>query len=270
MPARRKTTPDTDAALGRLFDARSEWERNERIEWPVSGLERTPGYTVHVETVRRDYIDGKPTKRVFAKEGKRKKIKEPRVWVLRKRLQVEPGRMVDADPLVTALWDTIPEVERRRSRLFVHCELCPVRFTKKGAMADAARCEHRRTQERKEAVSAEVRASVEPPRLVLDEWDEVEEAIVLVWDDLSTLHRRTLYAWRRPAVPGREWALEGAPSPEAFASRIRTAKKVVARRVAARVFPDVDYSIKTGGRPGFDYERFWNDWDVYLSESPAA
>jgi hypothetical protein len=87
-----------------------------------------------------------------------------------------------------------------------------------------------------------------------------EESLAVVWDELSHLHRRTLYAWLRPADESREWALEGAPSPEAFTSRTRTAERAAARALARQVFPEVDYSIKTRGRRGFDYKRFWNDY----------
>jgi hypothetical protein len=81
-----------------------------------------------------------------------------------------------------------------------------------------------------------------------------------VWDELSSPHRRTLHAWLRPTDERREWALEGAPSPEAFESRKKTAERAAARLLAARRFPGEDYSIKTRGRRGFDYERLWEDW----------
>jgi hypothetical protein len=243
MPAKRKTTAQTKAALQRLFAARDKWERNLRVTPPPSGMELTPGFTLG--GARREYRNP-----------------EPRVWVMRRRVRIPSTvRMQDADPLVTALWDTLPKDERRRSRLFAHCPACPVRFTKRGAIADAYRCGKvgRYTPpSRKEQMSAEVRASIEPPRL--DPQNDFEEGVARVWDELSTLHRRTLYAWLRPATPHREWALEGAPSPEAFASRVRTAERAVARALAPRAFPDVDYSIKTRGRRGFDYERFWDDY----------
>jgi hypothetical protein len=176
--------------------------------------------------------------------------------------------MQDADPLVTALWDTLPKEERRRTRLFAHCGICPVRFTKKGAIADSYRCGRVGVYSRpshKERIAAEVRASAEPPRL--DPRNEFEEGLGQVWDELSTLHRRTLYAWLRPALAFREWALEGAPSPEAFASRVRTAERAAARALARRAFPCVDYSIKTRGRRGFDYERFWDDY-LSIGQTP--
>lgn len=251
MPAKLKTTPDTAAALRRIFAARDEWERNERFTWPLYGMERTPGFLPNYKVELLEADD-------------RGAHREPRVWVMRRRVRVPgTGRMEDTDPLVVALWETLPEKERRRSRLFAHCGRCPVRFTKKGAMADARRCGRvgRYTPpSRKERVSAEVRASMEPPRLDLD--SEFEAGLARVWDDLSALHRRTLYAWLRPADPTREWALEGAPSPEAFASRIRTAERAAARALARRACSTANYSIKTGGRPGFDYGRFW---DEYLS-----
>jgi hypothetical protein len=131
----------------------------------------------------------------------------------------------------------------------------------------------------KERAAADIRGSIEPPEL-LDARDEYERAVAAVWQELSPLHRRTLYAALRPtrelaAVrtgidpsflayyelgPDREWALEGAPSPEAFTSRLRTARRALARALAARFFPEADYSVKTRGRRGFDYERFWEDW----------
>jgi hypothetical protein len=156
-----------------------------------------------------------------------------------------------------------------------------VRFTKQGAIADAGRCGRIRryspatTEERAEAAA---RAAKEPPRL--DPRNGAERAIAEVWDDLSPAHRRTLHAVMRPTAeraaeqrglnrlllglydvgPDREWAVEGAPSPEAFASRVRTAERALARALAARFVPEVDYSVKTGGRRGFDYDRFWADW----------
>jgi len=116
MPAKRKTTPQTAEALRRLFDACDEGRA-----WPPRGLERTPGFTLG--GLRRQHRNP-----------------EPVVWVLKRRLRIpDRAAMEDADALVTALWDTIPAGERRRSRLFVHCAACPVRFTKKGAIADARR-----------------------------------------------------------------------------------------------------------------------------------
>jgi hypothetical protein len=252
MPAKRKTTPETEAALRRLWIATGEAVARNR---GVPGLEATPGYTLGGR--RRQYRNP-----------------EPRVFVARRRLRTRgTTRMTDAHPLVTALWDTLPEGERRRSRLFFHCDRCPVRFTKKGAIADSYRCGRvgvYSAPSQKERATAELRASTDPRRL--DPQNEFEEGLAQVWDELSALHRRTLYAWLRPASeggelglwsapsPDREWALEGAPSPEAFRSRIRTAERAAARALAGRVFPDRDYSIKTRGRKGFDYERLWEDY----------
>ena len=247
MPAKRKTTSETQDALRRLFAAREAWENLERLDWPPTGMRQTSEYVTNSkgETLYRN-----PT----------------RVWILRRRVRVkDTTEMRDADPLVTALWDTLPEGERRRSRLFVCCVDCPVRFTKKGAIADVLR--HKRPPgrysppSRKERVSAEVRASIEPPKL--DPRDDEEKAIAEVWAQLSEAHRRTLFAWMRPAVWHREWALEGAPSPEAFTSRVRTARRALARALAPSFFPDTDYTVKTRGRRGFDYDRFWKDWDDY-------
>jgi hypothetical protein len=191
--------------------------------------------------------------------------------------------MRSTDPLVVALWDTLPAGERRRSRLFACCADCPVRFTKRGAMADAMR--HARPLGRyspptsKERVAAELRVASEPPEL--EPRDDHERAVSEVWHELSLAHRRTLYAVYRPTLavaaerrgelwpwrfePDREWALEGAPTPEAFISRVRTAQRALARALAARFLADTDYSVKTRGRRGFDYGRFWEDWDAHLS-----
>lgn len=254
MPAKRKTTPETTVAIRRLFAAVHGDDDPEAWDYrgtstAFEGMESTPGYTIQ----RDAGVRGGP--RFFHRNP------EPVVWVLRRRVRVPgTGRMQDTHPLVTALWATLPEGERRRSRLFVHCGRCPVRFTKKGAIADAHRCGRvgvYSPPSRKERVSAQVRASMEPPRL--DPRNEFEAAVAQVWDELKPLHRRTLYAWMRPAIGRREWALEGAPSPEAFASRVRTAERAVARALAARL-PQADYSVKTRGRRGFDYERFWDDY----------
>jgi hypothetical protein len=124
MPAKRKTTAETRAALRRLFAAREEWERNEREMWPPVGMGRTRGVRI-----------------VRGRSGAVYRNVEPVVWVLRRGVRLaREVKSQDADPLVMALWDTLPPSERRRSRLFVHCPSCPVRFTKKGAIADALRC----------------------------------------------------------------------------------------------------------------------------------
>jgi hypothetical protein len=91
MPAAIKTKPETAAALERLFLAWYEWSRNERSVWPPPGMEQTPGFT----------LGGK---------YKQYRNEEPIVWVLRRRLRTEgTATMQDADALVTALWETLPE-----------------------------------------------------------------------------------------------------------------------------------------------------------------
>jgi hypothetical protein len=170
--------------------------------------------------------------------------------------------MRNTDPLVVALWRTLPERERRRSRLFAHCVECPVRFTKKGAIADALRhkCPSpRRRPTQKERMGAKVWASTGPPEFVPQDFEE--RAMVSVWDELTPQQRQTLYAIYRPPHGARAWVITGSPSPEAFTSRRRSAERALARALAARYLPENDYSLKTGGRRGFDYDRFWlRDW----------
>jgi hypothetical protein len=228
VPAKIKTDAKTQAALERLFAERDEWQQNKRLS-PPRGMERT---------------------RLLEEDA-------AQVWVFQRTQRVEGTRSEKTD--AAALWATLPKAERRRSRLFAHCVECPVRFTKKGAIADALRHGESRGRYRppspKERIAAELRVSTEPPELVPRDFDE--RAMLEVWHELTPLQRRTLYADRRPARPGREWALEGAPSPEAFRSRVRSAERALARALAARFLPDVDLSVKTRGRRGFDYDRFW-------------
>jgi hypothetical protein len=238
VPAKIKTTDKTQAVLERLFAARDAWEQNDRV-FPPSGMELTQ------------------------RHGDEQHGYEEQVWVFRRTERVaETIRSEKTE--AAALWATLPKAERRRSRLFAHCVECPVRFTKKGAIADALRHDEARGRymppSPKERLAAELRSKTEPPELVPRDFEE--RAMLEVWHELTPLQRRTLHAVHRPARPGREWALEGAPSPEAFRSRVRSAERALARALAARFLPDVDFSVKTRGRRGFDYDRFWlYAWD---------
>jgi hypothetical protein len=258
MPAKRKTTAETQAALRRLFDARAEWERNERDTWPLVGMELTPGYTIHRHKWRTNRKRGVGGVEYFRNP-------EPRVWVLRRQMREEHTTLMeDTDPLVAALWNTLPEGERRRSRLFACCAECPVRFTKKGAIADTYR--HGRVgrydpPSPKELQAARLRAAAPPPEL--DPRDDFERMVAEVWPELTPLQRRTLYAVMRPSGPRarREWALEGASSPQAFESRVRAARRGLARALGRRFCPG-EYDLPGPGRTGFDYARFFAEWNL--------
>jgi hypothetical protein len=190
---------------------------------------------------------------------------EPRVWVFRRQVRVEDSwRMRDTDPLVTALWKTLPKTERRRTRLFACCADCPVRFTKVGAIADAYRHDERGLRmydppTEKELLAARLRRESPPPELDLSN-DFERDYVSVVWNDLKPQHRRTLYALWRPG--GREWALEGCSSPQAWASRVRSAERALARALG-RTFCPGEYDLPGPGRYGFDYDRFFSEWSFY-------
>jgi hypothetical protein len=247
MPAKLKTTAETQTALRRLFEARAQWERNERDVWPPLGMERTPGFTVQ-ESPWGTW---------------RHENREPQVWVLRRQVRQRGTiQMQDTDPLVTALWDTLPEAERRRSRLFACCANCPVRFTKKGAIADTYRCgrvTYDAAANQEERQAARLASEAPPPEL--DPQNHFERMVVEVWPRLTTLQRRTLYAEMRPSGGARRWAVQGASSPQAYASRVRSAYRGLARELGRRFRPG-KYDLPGAGRTGFDYERFFDEWNL--------
>lgn len=241
MPAKIKTTPRTQEALRALLDSRD----------PLVPEHDPVGLT---------YIAGT----TYSNRLLEKMDRWPRLIMLQRRVRIEgTGRTTPADPLVRAVWATLPAKERKRMRLFAHCADCGVRFTKRGAIADALRCNGKPKWDdpptEQEQLAAQLRAAAEPPELAPQ--NEFEQMVVEVWGELTSTQRRTLYAMMRPSVHAREWALEGAPSRGAWASRKRAAREALARALAARYEPGTDYSLKTGGRRGFDYDRFFGTWE---------